>query len=543
MRTSFAWRNTNYALPNGDSMDINRRRFVGLAGSAGVLMAATNSIAHAAGEPQNAHPHAEAAQPQPQITDQENTSDILVETLITWGATHVFGIVGDGINPIIEALRQRRDRITFVTTRHEESAAFMASAFAKQTGGIGVCIATTGPGAVHLMNGLYDAAYDNAPVVAITGSTFRDLEGLRFMQGLNTVRLMESVAVFNEQINGPDHAILLVNQAIRAAKSERGVAHLTLPKDVQPMKRSADRPSTENHGGRTSSAWLPPAGVPPMDQLHAAAEILNSGRRVAILAGAGCFGSELEVRKVAELLAAPIAKAYLAKALLPDNDLLTTGGIGHLGTVPSMQAMHECDTVLILGSMMPWIDYYPRPGQARGVQIDIKPTHIGLKYPVDVGLTGDMKSTLSALLPLLSRKQDRDFLTTSQERMNTWNAFLKRDAVTPNGEKIKPQTVCRMLSELAPSNVVYSMDAGSNTHFAARMIDIREGQRWSGTGTLVSMASGLPYGVAAAFAFPDRPSIVVAGDGGFAMLMAELSTAVLYKRNLKVLILNNDAFG
>jgi pyruvate dehydrogenase (quinone)/pyruvate decarboxylase len=309
------------------------------------------------------------------------------------------------------------------------------------------------------------------------------------------------------------------------------------------MKRSADRPSAENHGGRTSSAWLPPAGAPPIDQLQAAAETLNAGRRVAILAGSGCFGADLELRKVAELLGAPIAKAYLAKALLPDNDHLTTGGIGHLGTLPSLQAMQECDTVLILGSMMPWIDYYPRPGQARGVQIDIKATHIGLKYPIEVGLTGDMKATLAALLPLLSRKEDRTFLTNSQERMKVWNAFLDREAITPGGSKIKPQTVCRMLSDLAPANAVFSMDAGANTHFAARSIQIRENQRWSGTGTLVSMASGLPYGVAAAFAFPDRPSIVVAGDGGFAMLMADLSTAVLYKRNLKALILNNDAFG
>ena len=337
----------------------------------------------------------------------DHTSDIIVEALIGWGVTHVFGIVGDGINPIIEALRKRQDRVAFVGTRHEESAAFMASAYAKHTGRLGVCLATTGPGAIHLLNGLYDAMYDNAPVLAITGSTFRDLQGMRFMQGVNTVKLMEDVALFNEQVNGPDHAILVVNRAVRAALGSRGVAHLTVAKDVQAMKLSADKPSAENHGGRTSSTWAPPMGTPPADQLRAAADVLDAGKRVAILAGSGCFPAREELRAIADLLGAPVAKAYLAKALLPDDDSLTTGGIGHLGTQPSSWAMQNCDTVLILGCMMPWIDYYPQPGRARGVQVDIKAEHIGLKYPVEVGLTGDVRATLAALTPLLQRKSDR----------------------------------------------------------------------------------------------------------------------------------------
>lgn len=392
------------------------------------------------------------------------------------------------------------------------------------------------------MNGLYDAKLDNTPVLAITGSTLHDLEGMHFVQAIETTSLMADVSLFNERVNSAGHATLVANRACRAALAGRGVAHLTVAKDTQAATLGADKPSMENHGGRSSWAWSPPAGTPPSDQLRMAADLINAGSRVAILAGSGCFGAVPELRRLADLLGAPIAKAYLAKALLPDADPLTTGGIGHLGTQPSMWTMDRCDTVLILGSNMPWIDYYPKPGQARCVQIDIKPEQIGIKYPVEVGLTGDMKATLTALLPLLQRK-DRGFLTEAQQRMADWRALLDRVVATQKSARIRPQTVTWMLGDLAPDNAVFSMDAGANTHFAARMIQIRAEQRWSGTGSLDSMASALPYAVAAAFAFPDRPSIAVAGDGGLAMLMAELSTAVMYRRNVKVLVLNNDMFG
>lgn len=472
-----------------------------------------------------------------------DTADILVETLIAWGATQGFGIVGDGINPIIEALRKQQDRIAFVGVRHEESAAFMVSATAKHTGRIGVCLATTGPGAAHLVNGLYDACGDNAAVVAITGSTFHDLGGLHFMQGVDTLKLMEDVTLFNEQVSGPARAVLVVNRACRAALSGRGVAHLTIAKDVQATKLAADKPSTENHGRRTSSSWSPPRGTPPAKPLRAAADVLNAGARVAILAGAGCFGAQPELCRAAKTLAASIAKAGLAKALLPEEDPLTTGGIGHLGPQPSMWTMQNCDTVLILGSMMPWMDHYPKPGQARGPQVDAKADPIGVKYPVEVGLTGDMKATLSALQPLLRTKSDRVFLGEAQRRMRDWNGLLDQIAATQRGPRLRPQTACYALSDLAPANAVFSLDTGANTHLAARMIRIREGQRWSETGTLASLASGLPYAMAAAFAFPDRPSIAVVGDGGFAMLMGELSTAVLHRRNVKVMVLNNDTLA
>ena len=527
--------------PDARELRLGRRDFMRWSSTAG-LVAGAAAVDGVAAQTIDS-PHV-ITQPAPtRAGDERDTADIVVETLIVWGVTHVFGIVGDGINPIIEALRKRQDRIAFVNVRHEESAAFMATSLAKHTGRLGVCLATTGPGAAHTVNGLYDAKNDNAPVLVITGSTFHDLGGLHFMQGLDTVKLMEDVALFNEAVSGPAHALLIVNRACRAALAGRGVAHLTIAKDVQAMKLGADKPSMENHGGRTSSSWSPPHGAPPAEQLHAAAELLNAGTRVAILAGAGCLGARTELRRVADTLAAPIAKAYLGKALLPDADPLTTGGIGHLGTAASSWTMQNCDTVLILGSMMPWIDYYPKPGRARGVQIDAKPDHIGIKYPVEVGLTGEMQATLQALLPLLRAKTDRSFLAEAQRRMADWNGLLAKVAATQKGARLRPQTACRMLGEAAPVNAVFSLDTGANTHFAARMIAIRDGQAWSGSGTMASMASGLPYAIGAAFAFPDRPSIAVVGDGGLAMLMAELSTAVQHRRNVKVMVLNNDTLG
>lgn len=354
---------------------------------------------------------------------------------------------------------------------------------------------------------------------------------------------MQDVALFNEQVTGPAHALFVCNRACPAALGGRGVAHLTIAKDQQGVKLSDDKPSMENHGGRTSASWSRPAGAPPRAQLQAAADVLNSGKRVAILAGQGCLSARNEVERVARTLNAPVAKAYLPKALLPDRHPLTTGGIGHLGTAPSSWAMHACDTVLILGSTMPWIDFYPRPGQARGVQVDILADRIGLRYPVEVGLTGDMQATLEALQSLLRQKADDVFLKECQARMSEWRTLLDHVASTQKSSRLRPQTVMKALSDLAPGNAMFSMDCGANTHFAARMIQIRDEQSWTGSGTLVSMAAGLPLAMAGAFAHPTRPSIAVVGDGGFAMLMAELSTSVVHKLNVKIMVLNNDALG
>ena len=341
----------------------------------------------------------------------------------------------------------------------------MACGYAKHTGRLGVCLATTGPGAVHLLNGLYDAKMDSAPVLAITGTTFHDLIGTHFMQGVDTISLMNDVAAYNVPVSGPVHARIVGNLACRAATTGRTVAHLTVAKDVQAMRLADDKPSMENHGLRTKPTKDAPASVPAAEELAEAARILNAGRRVALLAGQGALRAREEVTAVAEKLAAPVAKALLGKAVLPDDSPYTTGGIGHLGTLPSEQAMHECDTLLILGSTMPWVDSYPKPGQARAVQVDMKGGNIGLRYAVDVGLVAEVKATLTALLPLLVRKSDRTFLETAQQRMKEWRGLLQK-VVASERSPLRPQRVMHELSQRLDADAVISLDSGANTHFA-----------------------------------------------------------------------------
>ena len=519
-------------MSSKDLQSFDRRNFLQVIAAAGAVSgdirseASPDVIAQAANTP-----NAEAT-----------TADILVNALIEWDVSHVFGMVGDGINPIIDALRRQQDRIRFIGVRHEEASAFMASGWAKHTGRLGVCLATTGPGAIHLLNGLYDAAFDGAPVLAITGETFHDLAGLRFVQGVDTKALMQDVAIFNVQVSGPVHAKTVVNQACRAALGNRGVAHLTVAKDVQAMTFSADKPSMENHGLQTSTSWLPVQDAPALEQLRRAAEILNAGRKVAILVGQGALNARDEVTKIADVLAAPVAKALLGKAVLPDDSPFTTGGIGHLGTRPSEWAMHACDTVLIIGSTMPWIDSYPNPGQARGLQIDRNPDRIGLRFPVEVGLVGDSKTTLAALIPLLNRKRDRGFLEEAQRRMQDWSVLLTQ-ITNSTRVPLRPQVVVKALSDLLAEDAVISLDCGANTHFAARHIHLRARQQLTSPGMLATMAPGLPFAIAAQFAFPKRQSVAVVGDGGFAMLMADLSTAVHHNLPVKIILLKNNSLA
>jgi pyruvate dehydrogenase (quinone)/pyruvate decarboxylase len=522
---------------------IARRNFFQLAGGAiGAVSAGGLASGRAVAAPEGLSETPAAITPMPPPSGDMNTSDILVETLIAWGAPFVFGIVGDGINPIIEALRERQDRIRYIGVRHEEAAAFMACGIAKHTGRLGVCLGTTGPGAVHLLNGLYDAHLDGAPVLAITGMTFHDLIGTRFQQGIDTIPLMQQVTLYNVEVTSPGHALVVANRACRTALGDRGVAHLTIAKDVQGMKLSGDKPSMENHGVRTSSVWTPIETTPGADQLRAAADLLNGGTRVAILAGQGALNARQEVEGVADLLGAPVPRALLGRAVLPDDSPFSTGGIGHLGTEPSEWAMHNCDTLLILGSTMPWIDSYPRPGAARAVQIDLKADRIGLRYPVEIGLVGDVKATLAALTPMLQHKEDRTFLSATQGRMQTWNSLLDRIESTQS-TPLRPQMVIRALSDALADDAVISLDCGANTHFSARHLRLRAGQRLTGTGMLASMGPGLSYAIAARLAFPERQSVTIVGDGGFAQLMAELATAVQYDLPVKILLMKNNSLA
>jgi pyruvate dehydrogenase (quinone) len=528
---------------NDDSLDPSRRSLLRAGGGLGLGLLAARGVALTASD----SPASESSPPRGQsaavpFAPSLTTADILIETLIKWDVSFVFGIVGDGINPLIEALRKRQDKIRFIAVRHEEAAAFMASGYAKHTGKLGVCLATTGPGAVHLMNGLYDAKMDSAPVLAITGTTFHDLIGTHFMQSVNTVSLMSDVALYNVQVSGPLNAGIVGNIACRAALDGRGVAHLTVAKDTQKMLLSADKPSLENHGLQTSSSWRRCDPIPSADGLRSAADILNSGTKVAVLVGQGALGARDEVTRLAERLGAPVAKALLGKGVLPDDSPYTTGGIGHLGTVPSQFIMRECDTLLILGSTMPWVDFYPPQGKARAVQVDLKGAHIGLRYPVEIGLIGDVRTTVTALLPLLQQKQSREFLAEAQQHVSNWNALLIRVAAT-QAAPLRPQMVLRALSDALADDAVISLDCGANTHFAARMLQLRERQSLTGTGMLATMAPGMPFAIAAQLAFPSRQSIAIVGDGGFAQLMAELTTAVKYQLPVKIVILKNNSLA
>jgi len=469
------------------------------------------------------------------------TADILVDTMIKWGVDTVFGIPGDGINGIMESLRVRQDRIRFFQVRHEEAAAFMACAYGKYTGKLGCCLATSGPGGIHLLNGLYDAKLDQSPVLAITGQTYSDLKGSHFQQEVNMLRLYDDVAVYNEEVINPNQVEMLANEACRCALNNRGVAHITFPVDYQEVEPSG-KTSMHKVEGSTNGHWREPLAVPPEGDLRDAAKILNEGTKPVILIGQGSKRAGKEVLEIAELLGAPIVKALLGKEVVPDDHPLTTGGLGLLGTKPSQEAMESADTILIVGSSFPYMEYLPKPGDARGVQIDDKADRIGLRFPVEIGLVGDAKPTLSALIPFIERKKDRRFLETAQKGMEAWWELM-RERDTRDDMPIKPQRVAWELSQIAPDNAIISGDSGTNTSWIARHFMIRGEQKFSCSGTLATMAPGLPYAIAAQVAFPERKSIAFVGDGAFTMLMGEFATAVKYNLPILVVIIKNNTLG
>ncbi|MGD9535029.1 MAG: thiamine pyrophosphate-dependent enzyme [Candidatus Nitrosocosmicus sp.] len=472
--------------------------------------------------------------------DNMRTADIIAEALLDWDVNVIFGLPGDGINGFIEALRLRQDKIKFILVRHEESAAFMACAYAKYTGRLGVCVATSGPGAIHLLNGLYDAKADNTPVLAITGTTYSDLMNSSYQQDVNLLQLFSDVTVYNSMINVPEQAEMAVDIACRTALAQRGVSHLTIPIDVQEKKLSG-KYSRHNVAYHTSDVHNPEASS-SHSLIQEAAKILNSGNKVVILVGQGALRSGDEVIAVAERLGAPVIKALLGKAVIPDDNAYSLGGIGLLGTKPSSDAMSEADTLLMIGTSFPYSDYLPRPGQARGIQIDIKNEKIGLRYPVEIGLVGDSKIILRALLPLLVQTKNLQFLESKQQAMKNWNKLLaERSSRTDN--PIKPQVIAMIVSEELEENAIVSVDCGTNTSWAARYIDMRKGMKFSLSGTLSSMGNGLPYAIAAQIAFPERQSVAFVGDGGLTMLMGEFATAVQYGLPIKVIVIKNNTLG
>jgi pyruvate dehydrogenase (quinone)/pyruvate oxidase len=472
-------------------------------------------------------------------------AELLVERLVAWGVDTVFGLPGDGINGVMEALRRHQDKIRFLLVHHEEAAAFMATGYAKTTGRLGVCLATSGPGGVHLANGLYDAKLDHAPVLAITGMQATDQLGTGYQQEVHLERLFEDVADYNAMVLVPVQVPALVDLAVRSALAHRSVSHLTFPVDLQEAPAGAD-PWTAGLGLArppiTSDVFLPPAVVPSPEQLASAAEVLGHGRRVVLLVGAGALGAGDEVLAVADRLAAPIVKTLPGKAAVPDTDPLVIGGLGLLGTRPAQEAMEEADTLLMVGTNFPYTRYLPDPEQARVVQIEVEPVRAGNRLPVEVPLVGDARATLTALAWLLERREDRRFLERSQDRMLGWREEMVA-LENPDRDPIQPQYLMSVIDRRASGDAILCADTGTVTTWAARHFDIWDDRRFMLSGNLASMANGLPYAIAAQWAHPGRQVIAFVGDGGFAMLMAEFLTAARYRLPVKVFVANNGGLG
>jgi pyruvate dehydrogenase (quinone) len=471
----------------------------------------------------------------------QTAADVLVEVLADWGVDVIFGLPGDGINGIMEALRTRQDRIRFIQVRHEEAAAFMACGYAKFTGKLGVCLATSGPGGLHLLNGLYDAKLDGQPVLALTGLPHHDLIGTHTQQDVELDKVFADVAKYNMRVMGPEHVENVAHLACRTALAYNGVSHITFPVDLQdkPVEKKG---SKRNIPGHTSDVFARSARLPDEDDLRRAADALNAGRKVVILAGRGALGATDELLQAAEILGAPIVKALLGKAAVPDDSPYTTGQAGLLGTRPSQDVLEKCDTLLMVGTSFPYIEFFPKPGQARAVQIELDPARLGLRYPVEVGLIGDSRRTLAALLPLLERNDDRGFLEQAQKDMQAWWKLMEDRGTRPD-VPMKPQVVAWELGKRLQDDAIVCGDSGTIATWWARQIRAKRGQMYSLSGMLASMGNGLPYAIAAQVAYPDRQCVAFVGDGGFSMLMAELATCVKYKLPVKVVVVKNNTLG
>ncbi|AZE67169.1 pyruvate dehydrogenase (quinone) [Pseudomonas synxantha] len=455
--------------------------------------------------------------------------DFLVERLSEWGVTRIFGYPGDGINGVFGSLNRAKGKIEFVQARHEEMAAFMASAHAKFTGELGVCIATSGPGAAHLLTGLYDARMDHMPVLAIAGQQARAALGSHYQQELDLLSMFKDVAgAFVQQASVPAQVRHLVDRAVRTAVGERRVTAIILPNDLQEQPYEA--PARAHGTAHSGVGYTKPRVLPYANDLERAAEVLNGGEKVAILVGAGALGATDEVIAIAEALGAGAAKALLGKAVLPDDLPWVTGSIGLLGTEPSYKLMTECDTLLMIGSGFPYSEFLPKEGQARGVQIDLQPDMLSLRYPMEVNLVGDAKETLAALLPLLEHKSQRKWRKQVEGWRDSWEKTLEKRALA-KAKPINPQRVVHELSPRLPDHAIITCDSGSCANWYARDLKIRRGMQCSLSGGLASMGAAVPYAIAAKFAHPQRTVVALVGDGAMQMNnLAELITVAKYWR-------------
>lgn len=473
-----------------------------------------------------------------------NASDFLLHRLVEWGFYRIYGYPGDGINGIMGAFDRIGDKLEFVQVRHEEMAAFMACAHAKFTGEVGICLATSGPGAIHLLNGLYDAKMDHVPVVAIVGQAAASALGGSYQQEVDLQVLMQDVSEYAYTVSSPAAMRHIVDRAVRTAKGTRSVACVIVPKDVQELDAVAAPPHAHNMMS-SSVGYTAPVVVPANADLQRAADVLNAGKRVAMLVGQGAANATDDVIAVADRLGAGVAKALLGKYVVPDDLPYVTGTLGLLGTRPSYDMMNACDTLLMVGTCYPYSEFLPKPGDARGVQIDLDPRNVGLRYPTEVNLIGDSRETLRALLPLLEQNEDTAWREKLQKSRRRWQDDESARCHV-KGDLINPQLVFWELNERLPDNAILTGDAGTPTNWFARNIQMRRGMKSSLSGSLATMGSAVPYAISAKFAFPDRVVVACAGDGAMQMNgLAELLTVKKYWKTwadprLIFLVLNNS---
>ncbi len=471
----------------------------------------------------------------------QTASDQLVERLIEWGIDTVFGLPGDGINGVMEALRTHEDRIRFIHVRHEETAALAACAYGKFTGRPAACLSTAAPGAVHMMNGLYDARIDQSPVVAITGMTYHDVIGTHYLQDINHDFALNDPCVYSQRIMGEAHVLNVVDMAVRCAIGQRGPAAIAFPIDIQSGDAVTGDRSIKNIEGHSAVTSIDGRRLPPRERLEQAAGILSSASRPLIFIGAGARGAGDEVEQVADKLGAPIVKAMLGKDAVPDDSPYCLGGYALVGTRPAQNALKGCDAILIVGSSSPYIEFLPAPGSAVGVQIDDRPERIGLRYPVEVGLCGDARLSLRELAPMLEQRRDRSFLEQAQAEMRDWRA-LQEQRAQPHEAPIKPDAIPFFLSRALADRAILCGDSGTVTTWAART-ELRRGQLFSFSGTMCSMMAALPYAIGAQVAYPDRQVVALTGDGSLTMMMGELATLAQHALPVKVLVMRNDVLG
>lgn len=473
----------------------------------------------------------------------QSVSDFIVERIHAWGINRVFGYPGDGINGVMEALNRAQDKVDFIQVAHEELASFMACGHSKFTGEVGVCISTSGPGAIHMLNGLYDAKMDHQSVVAIIGQQARMSMGGDYQQEVDLISLFKDVAHnFVHMITDPSQTRHVIDRAIRIAKAERTVTCVILPNDVQEL--DFEEPPRKHGSVHTGIGHAVDIPVPPSAELQRAAAVLNEGGKVAILAGAGALGAAEELKQIADLLGAGVAKALLGRAVLDDNLPYVTGAIGLLGTNPSWEMMTDCDTLLMVGTSFPYSEFLPPEGQARAVQIDIDPKMLSLRYPTEVNLVGDSKATLQALIPLIQHKTDRTWRDKIEKDVKEWWEVVEAKAKV-SAEPLNPQAVVQALSPRLPDRAIITSDSGSSASWFARNLRIREGMMATLSGTLATMCPGVPYVTAAKFAYPERVPIVIIGDGAMQMLGINglITIAKYWERwsdpRLVILVLNN----